>query len=62
MTSTNETSSPELAAPPITVDVLQHTAGKLGVKVPQNVEHDFAELMKGTREAILEVAAMDGMY
>ncbi|KAI0091153.1 amidase signature enzyme [Irpex rosettiformis] len=49
----------EILAPEITVEVLQQTAGKLGVKVPQNVEHDFAELMRGTREAILAVAAME---
>lgn len=56
----NETPAPTTVAPEITVDVLQLAASKLGVRVPPNVEDDFAEQMRSAREAILEVVAMEG--
>ncbi|KAI0696921.1 amidase signature domain-containing protein [Cytidiella melzeri] len=59
MTSISETPALVIQAPEITTDVLQHTAGKLGVRVPSNVEEDFTALMSSAREAILEVVAME---
>lgn len=58
----NETPAPTVVAPEITAEVLQQAASKLGVRVPQHVEDDFAEQMRSAREAILEVVAMEGMY
>lgn len=60
--SVKEMPAPTIVAPEITVDVLQQAASKLGVRVPANVEDDFAEQMRSAREAILEVVAMEGMY
>ena len=45
---------------PITSDVLQGTAAKIGVRVASDKETEFTELLASAREAMVQVSAMDG--
>ncbi|KAI0342635.1 amidase signature enzyme [Trametopsis cervina] len=45
--------------PPITKDILQDLARRIGVKVPERVEDDHAALLSSTRDAIIKVAEME---
>lgn len=47
-------------APSISKDVLQQTAGKIGVAVPKHLEDDFTSMLESGKEAMEEVLAMDG--
>ena len=48
------------AASPITTDVLQSTAAKIGVRVPQHLEAEYTEILSSVREAMEQVMEMDG--
>ena len=45
----------------ITTDVLQETAAKVGLRIPEHKEAAFTEMLASARQAIDEVLAMDGM-
>ena len=46
---------------PVTTDVLQSTAAKIGVRVSSDREAEFTEMLASAREAMEQVSAMDGM-
>ncbi|TFY60315.1 hypothetical protein EVJ58_g5232 [Rhodofomes roseus] len=47
---------------PVTRDVLQQTAAKIGVRVPAEKEIEFTEMLASAREAMEQVLAMDDYY
>ncbi|CCM01509.1 uncharacterized protein FIBRA_03565 [Fibroporia radiculosa] len=47
---------------PVTQEVLQQTAAKIGVRVPQEREVEFTEMLASAREAMEQVMAMDDFY
>lgn len=51
-------SSQEL--PPVTRDVLQRTAARIGVRIPEHLEEEFTEMLASARDAMEKVLQMDG--
>ncbi|KZT67443.1 Glutamyl-tRNA amidotransferase subunit A [Daedalea quercina L-15889] len=47
---------------PISRDVLQQTAAKIGIRVPAEKEGEFTEMLASAREAMEQVLAMDDYY
>ncbi|KAH9944832.1 amidase signature domain-containing protein [Amylocystis lapponica] len=50
------------ASVPITTAVLQDTAAKIGVQIPEDKEEAFTEMLASARAAMEEVMAMDDFY
>ncbi|KAI0950823.1 hypothetical protein AcW1_008022 [Taiwanofungus camphoratus] len=53
------TDSPGPRQSPVTSDVLQQTASKIGVTVPKEREAEFTEMLASARDAMEQVMAMD---
>lgn len=50
-----------MTAPEVTQDVLQNTAAKIGVHIPQEHEAEYTELLSMAKKDMETVMAMDGM-
>ncbi|THG96265.1 hypothetical protein EW026_g5540 [Hermanssonia centrifuga] len=48
-----------LRGPPVTTELLQQTAAKVGLHVPDHIAEDFTSMLASSREAMEEVAALD---
>lgn len=46
---------------PITSEVLQQTAAKIGVRVPDSKADEFTEMLASARETMEQVMTMDGV-
>lgn len=42
-------------------DMLQQTAAKIGVRIPEHLEDDFATMLAGAKVAMDKVMVMDGI-
>ncbi len=51
-----------LRGPPVTTELLQQTAAKVGLHVPDHIAEDFTSMLASGREAMEEVAALDGAF
>ena len=49
-----------MSAPEVTASVLQETAGKIGVRIPEEYEADYTDLLKLAKADMEAVMSMDG--
>lgn len=49
-----------MSAPEVTASVLQETAGKIGVRIPEEYEADYTDLLKIAKADMEAVMGMDG--
>ncbi|KAH9928393.1 amidase signature domain-containing protein [Fomitopsis serialis] len=60
--SASLTDPPAPKQSPVTRDVLQQTAAKIGICVPAEKEDEFTDMLASAREAMQQVLAMDDYY